>query len=220
MEHENDSRQKRLVMRLAGATAAMVGAITLIGAGYALAGHDSEVIGACFGEKGKVWLADSEDECEAKTEFREWNVEGPQGPTGPAGPSGPQGPPGVPGPQGPQGAQGEQGIQGPAGPAGGLAGYQIVTEYDEFESVILLNNGEHTVAAQCPVGKVVIGGGAQALYEANPIIGPDRPQLALVDSNSLVTNNFAGWIARWELPAGDVIPEGTPFIVKAICVDA
>lgn len=76
-----------------------------------------------------------------------------QGVAGPAGPAGPQG---AVGPQGPQG------VAGPVGPAGapgaaGVSGYEIV----HGTHVLIQANSSATVRANCPSGKVVIGGGWQ-----------------------------------------------------------
>ena len=83
---------------------------------------------------------------------------GPQGPQGDAGPQGPQGETGPQGPKGDTGPQGPQGPQGPAGPQGprgapGLSGYEVISSDSN-------GTGElHIANAQCPAGKVMIGGG-------------------------------------------------------------
>ena len=84
-------------------------------------------------------------------------VPGPQGPVGPVGPAGatgpagPAGPQGVPGPTGPTGATGATGPQGPAG----FSGYVRV----EGDVPITDATAVKVAFAQCPAGKVVIGGG-------------------------------------------------------------
>ena len=90
---------------------------------------------------------------------------GPQGPAGPAGPQGvpgPQGDPGVQGPQGPQGDPGPQGPQGNPGPQGpaGPAGAQLVTGTPVTSAANAPRNTVITATATCPVGKVLLGGGA------------------------------------------------------------
>lgn len=89
-----------------------------------------------------------------------------QGIAGTQGPAGPIGPTGV---QGSQGAAGEQGLAGSQGPQGepgvqgnsGLAGIEIVSNnWSKQVGGNSSNFVDGTVL--CPVGKTVIGGGAQA----------------------------------------------------------
>jgi hypothetical protein len=93
---------------------------------------------------------------------------GPAGPKGDTGATGPAGPAGPPGPTGPAGADGKDGATGPAGPAGpqgatgptgpagpsGLAGYEIVTTSVPANGTALVTGN-----ANCPSGKIVLGGG-------------------------------------------------------------
>ncbi|MFN2412648.1 MAG: IPT/TIG domain-containing protein [Pyrinomonadaceae bacterium] len=79
---------------------------------------------------------------------------GPQGQTGAIGATGATGPQGIPGPMGPQGIPGPIGPQGPAGTSW-LAGYEIVVERHTVPP-----QWGQTVSAECPAGKVIIGGGA------------------------------------------------------------
>ena len=76
------------------------------------------------------------------------------GQPGPQGPPGPKGDKGDPGPQGPPGPKGDQGDPGPQGPSG-FTGYEIV--YEDFS---VASGGFLRDTALCPVGKVVLGGGA------------------------------------------------------------
>jgi hypothetical protein len=69
-------------------------------------------------------------------------------PVGPEGGRGPEGPIGQQGPIGPQGLQGERGLPG-------ISGYQIVTSKSPFSSDTF-----KSATADCPSGKVAIGGGA------------------------------------------------------------
>lgn len=64
------------------------------------------------------------------------------------GPQGPQGDKGDSGPVGPQGLQGERGLPG-------VSGYEIVSSTSAFTS----DSGQETFA-ECPAGKVALGGGA------------------------------------------------------------
>ncbi len=94
-----------------------------------------------------------------------WNQQGPQGIQGPVGPQGPQGdvgsqgPQGIAGPQGPQGDVGPQGLQGPAGTSG-VTGYEIVRADGASSSAFI-----QTVAAYCPSGKKVLGGGGTVTFD-------------------------------------------------------
>jgi hypothetical protein len=77
------------------------------------------------------------------------------GPTGPQGPTGKQG---ATGPQGTTGPSGPSGVKGPTGPSGatGAAGF---AQYQRVEGSLVNNDVGKTVTADCPVGKVVVGGG-------------------------------------------------------------
>lgn len=76
---------------------------------------------------------------------------------------GQQGPQGIPGPTGPQGPQGDTGATGPQGPAGtsGISGYEIVRA-DGVTSAAHIQ----TVAADCPAGKHVLGGGNYITFDS------------------------------------------------------
>ena len=104
--------------------------------------------------------------------------EGPQGIQGDPGPAGPQGDPGPVGLAGPQGPEGPQGIQGdpgsvgpqgPIGPVGatGPQGPQGDPGISAYEQVVVghsVNFGSgqtHFLDANCPAGKMVLGGGGQ-----------------------------------------------------------
>jgi Collagen triple helix repeat (20 copies) len=78
-------------------------------------------------------------------------------PVGPAGDRGPQGPIGPQGPTGPQGLQGEPGMPG-------ISGYQIVTSKSPFSS-----DQGRTATADCPPGKVAIGGGGRVFGSVSGI---------------------------------------------------
>jgi len=64
-------------------------------------------------------------------------------------------PAGQQGPKGDQGPPGQQGQQGPQG-VPGLSGVEVVT------NVSAANSNDKTITAQCPAGKKLIGGGANA----------------------------------------------------------
>lgn len=115
---------------------------------------------------------------------------GPQGEMGPMGPAGPQGDAGPMGPAGPQGATGPAGATGPMGPMGpmgpagpegpaGMSGLEIVP-------VVLTSAGVNGLGtlqgdASCPVGKRVVGGGAQVVHNGTGIL-VTRDSYALNDT--------------------------------------
>jgi hypothetical protein len=91
-------------------------------------------------------------------------VAGPQGPQGERGPRGLDGVTGAAGPPGARGPAGPQGEQGPQGPAGGVSGWTLVTT--RFWVLAYDQSGD---SVDCPVGKVVLGGGytlAQMPFES------------------------------------------------------
>ena len=124
---------------------------------------------------------------------------GAQGMTGPKGDPGAQGvtgPQGDPGPQGAAGAQGPQGAPGPQGDPGpqgapGLSGYEIVTSDSMFDS-----SSTKLLSADCPAGKVALGGGADIFPS---LVDPNRDTapVALRASTPSIGNGVqAGWFAQ------------------------
>jgi len=103
--------------------------------------------------------------------------QGPKGATGEQGPAGPQGPKGATGATGPQGPAGPQGLQGPTG-SPGISGLVTVS------AASASNSDDKIASVNCPAGKTVVGGGADASGYGAPV--------ALLDSAPLGTN---GWIA-------------------------
>lgn len=132
---------------------------------------------------------------------------GAQGAPGPIGPQGVQGEPGsigpagLPGATGPQGVQGEPGAVGPIGPAGvpgpqgvpgapGLSGYEIVSSDSAFDSFAI-----KVLSADCPAGKVVLGGGAD-LFPSLADPNRDTAPVVLRASEPSFGNGVqAGWVA-------------------------
>ncbi|MBU1492667.1 MAG: collagen-like protein [Actinobacteria bacterium] len=91
----------------------------------------------------------------------EAGLTGAEGATGPQGAMGPQGPAGATGATGPQGPTGATGPQGPAGATGatgstGLANVEVVSNTRTSAGTSSLQT-----SVSCPVGKTLIGGGAQ-----------------------------------------------------------
>jgi hypothetical protein len=110
----------------------------------------------------------------------------------PAGPQGPQGEPGAPGPQGLKGE--------PGAPA--VAGYEIV------ESISPANSDNKFRVAQCPPGKVAVGGGAF-------LQGDFTGHVALDHSDPFGKTG-------WEAQASEIVQIGETWAlgVKVICVNA
>jgi hypothetical protein len=106
-------------------------------------------------------------------------------PVGPAGDRGPQGPIGPQGPAGPQGLQGEPGVPG-------ISGYQIVT----FESSFSSDNFK-SATADCPSGKVAIGGGASVFGSVTGIAlhgsGPSADGSSWSAGAQEIVNSAATW---------------------------
>jgi hypothetical protein len=96
---------------------------------------------------------------------------GPAGPAGPAGPQGEKGATGDRGPAGSQGPQGPQGAQGPKGDPGGLAGYEIVASAPQTVTASNLSVG----TANCPAGKVAVGGGVKVADPTNVFVVDTYP---------------------------------------------
>ena len=130
-------------MALASALVLAVGSSVALGAIPGAGG----VISGCFAKTGgdlRVIDAAANNSCKSNELPLSWNqqgIAGPQGVQGPVGPAGPQGP------------AGPAGAQGPAGPAG-VSGYEIVSQPVTFDA-----NSVVGIAATCPTGKVVLGGG-------------------------------------------------------------
>ncbi|MET0616061.1 MAG: hypothetical protein ABW142_11480 [Thermoleophilaceae bacterium] len=110
-------------------------------------------------------------------------------------PGGPQGPKGDKGELGPQGLKGEPG-------APGVSGYEIV------ESTSPATSDNKFRIAQCPAGKVAVGGGAFLLGDFTGHVALDRSEP--------VGN------AAWEAQAAELVPTGGAWAVgvRVICANA
>lgn len=91
----------------------------------------------------------------------------------------------------------QTGPQGPAGPSG-VSGYQVVTSsvanpVPVFAS--LNNTFVVTESANCPSGKVPLGGGASFTYDStgDPVVGLENSDLT-----------STGWSATWSMSLGNV----------------
>jgi hypothetical protein len=117
-------------------------------------------------------------------------------PAGHQGPAGPQGPDGATGPQGPPGAT------GPQGPAG-VSGYQVITSTSSMSAT-----SQKAVAANCPAGQSILGGGAAA----------ETPSAdTLTTQQSYPNNNNTQWFGV----ANDLTanPSAWTLVVYAICAN-
>lgn len=185
--------------------------LVLTGAVVASIPASTGVISGCYATKdGALRLIDAEvgQPCDHKELPITWSQTGPQGAQGVPGPAGEQGVPGpagaqgVPGPIGPQGVQGEPGAVGPIGPAGpagpqgvpgasGISGYEIVSINSAFDS-----SATKLLSADCPAGKVALGGGADIFPSlADP--NHDTAPVVLRASGPSIGNGVqAGWFAQ------------------------
>src|SRR5436190_1555511 len=135
-------------------------------------------------------------------------AQGPPGPAGPPGAPGATGAQGPPGPAGPQGAPGAPGAPGPAGPQGpaGVSGWQLVLSPPVLISSTLFSPGEGQASADCPPGKLVLGGGWNT--------DPSKGSAEFSRPTDLFGVLGAGWTTRVFVPAaqGDTL-----LTVYAIC---
>lgn len=163
----------------------------------------NQVIHSCVNNaSGEIKIVGAAETCNGNRTALDWNAVGQQGPQGDPGPVGPQGPAGPAGPAGPQGAPGPAGPVGPAGPQGpqgvpGVSGYQVVSIINDNQS-----NFE-PLSVSCPAGKVVLGGGAEALG-VNSILNRTSP----LPGNT-------GWIAVGHQPGFSTVGMS----VWAICAN-
>jgi hypothetical protein len=129
------------------------------------------VITACQGKPGgSLRVIDAASAtCKPRETTLNWNVQGPAGPPAPAG------------------AEGEQGLPGPQGPPG-LSGRVVVQQSA---------NSTGAALAECPPGKVVLGGG----YSGAPDATFNGPAEAL--------NAGQGWLV--------IGTAGASFTAYAIC---
>jgi hypothetical protein len=134
---------------------------------------------------------------------------GPQGPKGDAGPKGDPGPQGEAGPQGEPGAKGEKGDPGADGAKGdagapgqtgapgkdGVSGYQVVTASTPLDTSV-----DKNIEADCPAGKVPVGGGMNPqLSGASLVAGNSFPNQA--NGWSVSAHNAGSSTQKWILHA-------------------
>lgn len=168
------------------------------------------VYAACYAKAGGAMrITPTFRRCRAN-EFRvTWSKRGPVGPQGAAGAMGTTGPQGQQGNTGPQGSQGATGAAGPAGPAGatgatgatgaaGPAGSQLVTGTPVTSAPAAARQTLITATATCPVGKVLLGGGARITTTATQ---KDRAELVSSYPSAADTWTAIGVVAIAALPA-------------------
>ena len=138
------------------------------------------------------------DQCRPRETAIEWNQAGPQGSVGPKGPAGPQGEQGTPNLTGLQGEPGEPGPAGPAGPPGvGLSGLERVRVASPMDRQSL-----KTVGADCPAGKIVVGGGASVLGDHLF----QRTRIAYLVASTALTRVGSEDLGSWFARAGEPVP--------------
>jgi hypothetical protein len=148
-----------------------IATVALAGTAYAAIPGGDGVIHGCYAKSGgTLRVVDaSVTNCKAGETALDWDQ---------------QGRPGQPGPPGPQGEPGPAGPQGEPGAPGAVAGYEVVSvpgaeTSDRFKQV----------HADCPAGKVAIGGGAQVVNgDGSHILIPE----VVLDGSSLGANRWFG----------------------------
>jgi hypothetical protein len=168
-----------------GAVVAVVAAIALgVGVAEGMVPDAAGVFHGCYAlDGGQLRVIDTAAgaTCAAATEVPlDWNVVGAQGPVGPVGP------------QGPQGFPGQQGSAG----NDASSGYEQVSA-----SFTTAGNGNGTGEADCPNGKLAVGGGVAAQTLTYPTAS--RP-----------TDDGGGWLVTMRGSAN------RQYSVYAICVTA
>ncbi len=152
--------------------AVLLVAAALVVGSTATAGADAaaQLISGRDIKNGSVTGADVRDGSLTKADLS-GSIAGPRGPVGPEGPQGAQGPAGPKGATGATGAPGAQGSQGPQGEAGGLKGVEYV-----INGIDLAGGAATGLAADCPAGKKVLGGGVSSAVPTNLAIRETAPQ--------------------------------------------
>ena len=196
--------------------------LVVIAGGAALAASSGDTYTGCLTPGGtiiKVAIgASPAGNCTGQQTQITWSETGPSGPVGPQGPAGPQGPVGPQGATGATGSAGPAGAVGPAGPQGpegpsGMSGWEIVTDTATAAGLDIMV----AESVSCPVGKIVVGGGAdisaaatlsafdkQAISRTMPFINPDGSNGWRATAREVGIGTLDSWTLR----------------VHAICVNA
>jgi hypothetical protein len=168
------TRTTRLLLAVAAVFVVTAGAAYATGGLGAIVGADG-VIHACYQRyNGDLHLvpADATD-CPSGQLPIAWSRTGPKGEKGDAGAKGEQGERGAPGQPGAKGAKGDPGAQGEPGPAG-------VSGIERLSTSFVVQRGRYVaVPLACPLGKRVIGGGA----DIRNTIFPGPIELPVIVSN-------------------------------------
>lgn len=165
--------------RVALAVAAL--GIAVAGASYAAIPAANGTISGCKDSKGSLKVIDAEagQTCNSSQQLLTWNQQGPQGPAGAAGPAGPQGP-------------------------AGISGYEAVSG-----NPVWVGSGSNAGAyAECPPGKMPVGGGAIVS------LGAPNTFVAITASYAYVFSR------RWYVVAHEMAPTSTNWSVQAQAICA
>jgi hypothetical protein len=203
----------KFTRRVATVGALSVAAIGI--GGVAFAASSNSVIHACEKKSGGALRIASS--CTSSEQSLSWNVQGPPGPAGLQGPRGETGAKGATGATGAKGATGATGAQGPAGPAGqagptGISGYQVVKQSGNDD---VSDAADIVVHANCPAGKVPLGGGGFA-----SIVDGNSNFIQYAQLNSSVPTAFDdGWEVTLSGADDQGFDDGThvQWTVYAIC---
>jgi hypothetical protein len=175
-----------------------VATVALAGTAYATIPAGDGLIHGCYAKSGGTLrvIDASVTNCKSGESALNWSQ---QGVPGPQGPTGPKGDPGATGPQGPQGEPGA---------AGGLAGQELVRAQsgetsDRFKQVI----------ADCPAGKLAVGGGAE-------VRNVDGSHVSIPEV--VLDGSFPANVGRWVGQAHAATPtdEDWTLAVTVICANA
>jgi len=169
-----------------------VATVALAGTAYATIPGGDGVIHGCYAKSGGTLrvIDASVTNCKAGETALDWSQHG------------------IPGPTGDRGAPGPAGPQGDPGAPGGLAGQQLVSAQsgetsDRFKQVI----------AECPTGKVAVGGGAEVRNADGSHVS--IPEVVLDGS---FPGNFRNWVGQAH--AATPTDEDWTLVVTIICADA
>jgi hypothetical protein len=173
----------------------LVGAVvaaSMAGTAYAaIPGGDGAIHGCYTKSGGTLRVIDaSVTKCKSTETSLNWSQQGVPGP---------KGDPGEPGARGPQGEQGQPGVPG------GLAGRVRVFAQSDESSVFT-----RTQIANCPSGKVPVGGGARV----------DRINASFTTVPEVAVGRSEPTDTGWAVEAHEVVPTDLPWIVMAFAVCA
>jgi len=203
------------------AVIAALGALAVVGVGYAAIPAPDGQIKACYAttnglllgiphSKGDTRIIDSGETCRSYERPIAWSQAGLKGDPGDPGPPGADGKNGIDGADGKDGqsctatnADGslvQPACRGPQGPAGGLSGYEEVTARVDIPA-----KDGRLVNAACPAGKKPMGGG----FEAEQSFGE-----AMTITMSRPSSD------GWQAGAFNPTTGTRRLVVYAICADA